>query len=123
LIPSTTPSSSSTPEESTVYNETNLRLRKGEKMKFSRTRGGTNPITKQTLSADEVIGEILDNNYSFIPVAIDPFGETGSLFNRFWNGSSTPPLPSFTKDRPNAKRAAESAIDLKTPWDILGRAD
>ena len=122
LIHSTAPSSS-TPEETAVYNETDLRLRKGEKMKFARTRGGTNPITKQTLSADEVIGEILDNNYSFIPVAIGPFGETGSLFNHFWNGSSTLPLPSFSDDRPNVRRAAERAIDLKTPWDILGRAD
>ena len=52
-----------------TYN-TDLHLRKGEKMKFARTRGGTNPITKQTLSADEVMGEILDNNYSFIPVTI-----------------------------------------------------
>jgi hypothetical protein len=61
------------------------------------------------------MGEILDNN-SFRPVAIGPFGETGSLFNRFWDGSSTLPLPSFNEDKPNAKRAAERAIDLKTPW-------
>jgi hypothetical protein len=46
-----------------------------------------------------------------------------TYLSQFWNGSSTPPLPSITNDRPNAKRAAERAIDLKTPWDILGRAD
>jgi hypothetical protein len=34
LIHSTTPSSSN-PEESAVYNETDLHLRKGEKMKFA----------------------------------------------------------------------------------------
>jgi hypothetical protein len=52
-------------------------------MKFARRTGGTNPITNKTLSADEVIGEILDTNSVFIPIAVGPFGEFGSLFRRF----------------------------------------
>jgi hypothetical protein len=61
LIHSTNPSCS-TPSEVAQYNETDLRLRDGEKMKFARRIGGTNPITRRTLTADGVIGEILDSN-------------------------------------------------------------
>jgi hypothetical protein len=52
-------------------------------MKFARQIGSTNPITNKTLSADEVIGEILDRNNVFIPIAAGPFGEFGNLFRRF----------------------------------------
>ena len=61
LIHSTKPSCS-TPSEVAQYTETDLRLRDGEKMKFARRIGGTNPITRRTLTADGVIGEILDSN-------------------------------------------------------------
>jgi hypothetical protein len=44
LIHSTNPSCS-TPSEVAQYNETDLHLRDGEKMKFARRIGGTNPIT------------------------------------------------------------------------------
>jgi hypothetical protein len=53
-------------------------------MKFARRTGGTNEITKRTLSADEVIGKIMDANFSFIPIAVGAFGEIGSTFLRFW---------------------------------------
>jgi hypothetical protein len=93
------------------------------KHKFARQSGGTTAISKRTLSADEVIGEILDSNYAFIPIAIGPFGDIGSLFMRFWDGSDTLPLPNFTKACPNALRAAKRATAVETPWDILGKAD
>jgi hypothetical protein len=48
LIHSTNNSSSST-SEAAQYNETDLRLRDGEKMKFARRTGGTNPIINTTL--------------------------------------------------------------------------
>jgi hypothetical protein len=50
-------------------------------MKFARRTAGTNPITNKTLSADEVIGEIIDTNNVFIPIAVGPLGEFGSLFS------------------------------------------
>lgn len=50
-----------------------------------------NPITNQTLSADVVIGEILDLNNVFIPIAVGPFGDSGSLFQRFIEHSHTLP--------------------------------
>eukprot|EP00956_Cyclotella_meneghiniana_P027529 scaffold61901_cov21-Cyclotella_meneghiniana.AAC.2 len=89
------------------FSRIDLRLRVGERKKFERSRGGTNILTKRTLTPDEVIGEILDSNYSFVPIAIGPHGEIGSLFNRFLHGGNTLPLPNFKKDRPNTERAAK----------------
>jgi hypothetical protein len=74
-------------------------------MKFARRTGGTNPLTKRTLSADEVIGEILDCNNVFIPIAVGPFGELGSIFRRFIERN----------ERPNATRAAQRAMLHRTP--------
>ena len=80
MIHATQPSKSS-PSEAATYNETDLRLRVGERKKFECSRGGTNILTKRTLSPDKVIGEILNNaNYSFVvPIAVGPYGEIGSL--------------------------------------------
>eukprot|EP00956_Cyclotella_meneghiniana_P025323 scaffold52646_cov44-Cyclotella_meneghiniana.AAC.2 len=114
MIHSTQPSKS-TPSEAATYNETDLRLRVGKRKKFERSRGGTNILTKRTLTPDEVIGEIFDSNYSFVPIAIGPHGEIGSLFNRFLHGGNTLPLPNFNKDRPNAERAAKRSISTSTP--------
>jgi hypothetical protein len=122
LIHSTNPSCS-TPSEVAQYNETDLRLRDGEKMKFARRTGGTNPITNRTLTADEVIGEILDSNNAFIPIAVGPFGKLGTLLRRFIENCKVLPLPTFSQDRPNASRAAERATTNRTPYDVLSKAD
>jgi hypothetical protein len=53
-------------------NENSLCLWKGESDKFARRTGGMNEVSKRTLSADQVMGEIMNANYSFIPVAIRP---------------------------------------------------
>jgi hypothetical protein len=79
-----------------------LYLRDGEKEKFARRNGGTNKLTRRTLSADEVMGEIIDDNNSFIPIAVGPNGEFGSLFRHFLHSSNPLPLPTFHADRPNA---------------------
>eukprot|EP00956_Cyclotella_meneghiniana_P037754 scaffold143726_cov74-Cyclotella_meneghiniana.AAC.5 len=122
-IHSTKPAPSDPLRATASYTESDLRLREGERKKFARCRGGTNEITSKTLTPDEVIGEINDANYSFIPIAIGPFGEMGSIFRRFWNGSDPLPLPTFPNNRPQAARAARRAISADTPWDILGKAD
>ena len=122
LIHSTNPSSS-THSEAAKYTETDLRLRHGEKMKFARARGSTNPFTKQSFSADQIIGEIVNNNNSFVPIAIGPHGEIGSLFRRFLQGDNALELPSFNQDRPNAKIAAERAISSRMPYNILDKAN
>jgi hypothetical protein len=78
LIHSTKPSVSS-PLEAAQHNESDLHLGDGEKLKFARWTGGTNKLTKRTLSADQVIGKIIGGNNCFIPIAVDPYGELGSL--------------------------------------------
>ena len=122
LIHSTKPSLS-TNSEAAQFHEVDLRLRDGEKGKFARARGGTNKETLRTMTADEVIGSIVDSNYCFIPIAIGPFGDFGSIFRRFWEGTDPLPLPSFSEDRPNALQAAKISVSHKAPSNILKRAD
>jgi hypothetical protein len=75
------------------------------------------------LTADEVIGEILDNNNVFIPIAVGPFGELGTLFRWFIENCKVLPLPTFSQDRPNATSAAEQATTHRMPYDVLTKAD
>jgi hypothetical protein len=110
-------------DETATVNENTLRLRKGESDKFARRTGGTNEVSKRTLSADQVIGEIMEASYSFIPVAIGPFGEIGDIFMRFWDGSANPTPFSFPRERPYAAEAAKRAVSIDTPWNLLGKAD
>ena len=60
---------------------------------------------------------------SFIPIAVGPNGEFGSLSRRFLEGYNALPLPEFPSDRPNAKLAAQRSISTKTPFDVLGKAN
>jgi hypothetical protein len=100
-----------------------LRLQDGESMKFARPRGETNPITARTVPPDDVIGEIINSNQVFIPIAVGPFGGLGSLFCRFIEDVNTLPLPSFPTDRPNTARAAKLATNHQTAYNVLGKAD
>jgi hypothetical protein len=102
---------------------TDLRLRDGERTKFARPRRGTNPITARTVPPDDVIGEILNSNQAFIPIAVGPFGSFDSLFCRFIDDVTTLSLPTFPVDRPNASRAAKLATNHRTPYNVLGKAD
>ena len=110
-------------DEIAHFNENSLRLRKGQSDKFARRTGGTNQVSKRTLSADQVIGEIMDTNYSFIPVAIGPFGEIGDVFMRFWDGSVNPAPLAFPKEHHNATEASKRAVSIDTPWNLLGKTD
>eukprot|EP00956_Cyclotella_meneghiniana_P012688 scaffold18030_cov64-Cyclotella_meneghiniana.AAC.2 len=123
FIHSNKPAPSDPSIETASFNESDLRLREGEKKKFARRTGGTNDISAKTITADEVIGEINDANYCFIPIAVGPHGEIGSTFRRFWDGSDPLPIPNFDSKRPQARRAAIRATSSHTPWDILGTAD
>jgi hypothetical protein len=67
--------------------------------------------------------KILDTNNVFIPIAVGPFGEFGSLFCRFIESHKIIPLPEFSADRPNATRAAALAVTNRTPYNVLGKAD
>eukprot|EP00956_Cyclotella_meneghiniana_P037172 scaffold135285_cov38-Cyclotella_meneghiniana.AAC.1 len=74
FIHSNKPAPSDPSIETASFNKSVLRLREGEKKKFARRTGGrgTNDISAKTITADEVIGEINDANYSFIPIAVGP---------------------------------------------------
>lgn len=104
-----------TPAEAAQYTISDLLLREGEKGKFARTRGNTNKITKRTLSTDQIIGEIISLNNAFIPIAVGPNGQFGSLFGRFIEGDRLLPLPEFPAEKPNASIAAQLATSAKTP--------
>jgi hypothetical protein len=118
-----TKSSSSTTSEAAKYNEMDLHLRDVERMKLARQRGGTNPITARTVPPDGVIGEIINSNQAFIPIAVGPFGGFGSLFCRFIDDVNTLSLPTFPTDSPNAARAAKLATNYRTPYNVFGKAD
>ena len=53
------------------HHELNLRLRQGEKRKFCR-QAQTDTERQVTLSGDEVIGNIIENNMALIPTAVSP---------------------------------------------------
>jgi hypothetical protein len=122
IVHSTKPSTSTT-SEAAKYNKMELRLGDGERMKFVRPRGGTNPITACTIRLDKVIGKIIRFNQVFIPIAVGPFGGFGSLFRRFIEDYNILPLPNFPADRPNTTRAAKIATNHRTPYNVFGKAD
>jgi hypothetical protein len=72
---------------------------------------------------DDVIGEIINSNQAFIPIAVGPFGGFGSLFCRFIDDVNTLPLPTFPLDQPNAARAAKIATNHQTPYNVFRKAD
>ena len=94
----------------------------GEKKKFERPRGGTNNVTRVTLTGDQAIGQMLDSNQTPIPIAIGPFGELGEIFMRFLYGTAQRSLPKISTLKPNAQRALDLATSNKVPSNILGRA-
>ena len=62
LVHSTKPlSSTPSTDEIAHSNENSLRLKKGGSDKFARRTGGMIEVSKRTLSADQVIGEIMDD--------------------------------------------------------------
>ena len=65
----------------------------------------------------------MDANYSFIPVAIGPFGEIGDVFMQFWDGSVNPAPLALPKELPDAAEASKRAVYIDTPWDLLRKSD
>ena len=65
-----------------------------------------------------------DNNnkhYGFIPIAISPYGRLGNMADRFLFGADPLPLPTYSK--PQAQKAAEVAISLDVPFDVIKHAN
>jgi len=102
--------------------ELNMRLRLGERGKFQR-RGKTDKETMISLTGDEIIGNIIQQNMGFIPIAISPHGHTSSLWNRHMYGTNAMPCPEFDSKRIHAPAAYRLACSPKVPWGVLARAD
>ena len=92
----------------------------GDKKKFEHPRGGTNTnhlTGKSITSGDTAIGQILDSNQGFIPIAIGAFGELGWIFQRFLYGTQ----PHHSR-KPNADRALQLSISNRVLSNVLCRA-
>jgi hypothetical protein len=51
-----------------------------------------NPTTGTSICGDDIIGDLLCNNMTLLPFAIDPFGRLGPIARTFLFGT-TPPTP------------------------------
>ena len=99
-------------------NEIKLRLRDGERGKFMR-QGGSDASTGITMTGDEIIQDIILQDFCLIPTAVSPHGTTGSLFDRFMYGTDPLPLPNYDDDHKHAAAADRVARDFDTPRGIL----
>ena len=96
--------------------------RKYEKKKL-RTRQQNHPTTGITTTGDTVIGDILDQNKIFSPLAIDPLGlglgRFGSILQHFlFDIQPTSPL-TFTAAKPNATPMYSNLMHFPSPTGVL----
>jgi hypothetical protein len=111
-----------TPTEAARKKEIKLRLRDGEKGKFCR-KGKTCKETGITLTGDEIIKEIIDDDMALVPVAVSPHGHIGSLFERFLYGTDAMEMADYIDTRIHAEAADRLARSAKVPRAVLERAD
>ena len=101
-------------------NELQLRLRTGEKGKCCRT-GKSDKHFQTTLTGEDIIKNILNDNMALCPISVSPHGHTGSLFERFLHGTEPFPSDDYPESRPHAKRADQLVRSIKMPHGILTR--
>src|SRR6056300_1135442 len=101
----------------------NLRLQVGEKSKFERANPGTNKRTNVSLTGDQIIGDLYNQNFVLIPIAVSPYGKFGSIFERFLYGTEPLPLPKFSAKRTFNSLMANRAISGGVPAGVLERAN
>ena len=104
-----------------------------EKKKFQRGKGTNAARTDSqsgiTISGDQIIGDLYNDNKQLIPFAISPLGLFGPTINNFLYGTlppSTSPdkLHDINPSRfPHAARMATRANSIETPSNILQRAN
>jgi hypothetical protein len=111
-----------TTTETARKKELKLRLRDGEKGKFCR-RGKTCSETGITLTGDEIMKEIIEDDMALIPVSVSPHGHLGSLFERFLYGKDAMEIPEYCDTRTHAAAADRVARSPKVPRAVLERAD
>ena len=79
--------------------------------------------TNNTLTGDEIIGEIISDGMALVPISVSPHGHVGSLFERFLYGKDADPSPQFNDKRIHAAAADRVARSPNVPKAILKRAD
>ncbi len=93
-----------------------------EKRKLNRGNK-RDPTTGTTIPGDVIIGDILHNNMTLIPFAIDPFSRLGPILRHFLFGTRpTVPL-SFPPSRPHATEMYKCITTFPSPTGILQLAD
>ena len=107
---------------SAQLNGISLQLLDCEKGKFNRDNGGTDPQTDVTLTADEIIGDLINRHQALLPWSISPYGKFGGIASRFWYGETAVNLKSALNKR-HAKSAAALAVSSNVPSGILERAN
>ena len=118
---SSDPSSSSTRQAAPLLDST-ARLQLGESRKFTRA-GHTEKSTGLTEDGDDLIGHLIDEESPLIPIAVNEFGQFGSLFTSFLFGTPTTPLPLFKETQQNARAMASLVRSKKVPKGVLQRAN
>ena len=101
-----------------------------EKSKFQRGKGystsRTDSSSQITITGEQIIGDLFNDNMQLMPFAISPLGLFGPTINYFLYGNLPTDyrtLHSINKSTfPNAYNMAKQAFE-KTPENILGRAD
>ena len=106
-------------------------LLSAEKSKFQRGRGSntsrTDSSSQITVTGEQIIGDLFDDNMQLLPFAISPLGLFGPTINHFLYGTPPPSdyktLHNIDKSKfPNASKMAHQAF-TRTPSNILDRAD
>jgi hypothetical protein len=83
-----------------------------EKRKLNRGNK-RDPTTGTTIPGDSIIGDILHNNMTLIPFAIDPFGRLGPILRHFlFDTRPTVPL-SFPPSQPHATEMCVCVLILR----------
>ncbi|KAL9179712.1 hypothetical protein ACHAXT_009002 [Thalassiosira profunda] len=99
-------------------------LQDGEKGKFAREKTASCKRTMRTLTGDEFIGDLYNNNRALIPQAMDRWGQMGPLFQRFLLGDRDAPDPmEYVAARPYARKMNERACSNAVPYGILNTAN
>jgi hypothetical protein len=111
------------PEVSNILSanaDAHLQVYKKQKLNRGNKR---NPTTGTTIPGDGIIGDILHNNMTLIPFAIDPFGRLGLILCHFLFGTRpTVPL-SFPPPRPHATEMYKHITTFPSSTGILQLAD
>ena len=81
------------------------------------------PDTGAAIKGDAVIGDLLRDNMTLIPFAIDPFGRLGPLARTFLFGTSPQTSLTIPPSRPNAIEMHRRITSAPSPKGILPHAD